>query len=61
MEIMGTPFPLLSNIEGAGLGSYYVGDTYTVAASLGATARDKQAQFVVNTGDSFYWYTYVDE
>ena len=44
-------------ITGAALEDYHKTDEVTVAKSFAASAEALKAQFVLNTGDNFYYYT----
>ena len=48
-------FVTLGDWGGAALGSYYLADVTAVSESIASTVLSEKPQFVVNTGDSFYW------
>ena len=49
-------FVSIGDWGGAGLGGYHETDEVTVAKSFSAKASALDAQFVLNTGDNFYYY-----
>jgi hypothetical protein len=51
----GYSFVSIGDWGGAQLGGQYTTNVDQVAAQMATTATNVAAQFVINTGDNFYW------
>ena len=49
-------FVSIGDWGGAALGGYHLTDEVTVAKSFASAAENLNAQFILNTGDNFYYY-----
>lgn len=48
-------FVTLGDWGGAALGGQDYDNVYAVANQMAASASQLQSQFIINTGDNFYW------